>query len=162
MCCYHISVVLPNRPGELGRVSAVLSKGRVNILGHQLASQGNSSIVHLLCDPHQTAFEILKRQYRFYCNQKKVLVIRADHVPGELSRMLDCLAEQDLNLESSYQAILFKRDMSILIVLELKDREATERAEEILIEAGFDVSKEQPSASPTPFVDRSEPTHLGI
>jgi hypothetical protein len=142
--CNHISIVLPNRPGELGKVCAMLACNSVNILGHQLASQGNSSIVHLLCDPHERAYDTLRREYRFYCNEKKVLIVAATHVPGEFGRILRHLSERELNLESSYQAVL---DNQILLVLELKDRESTTVAEKLLLKSSLGVLKRQPIAA---------------
>jgi hypothetical protein len=142
--CNHISVVLPNRPGELGRVAAILAAADVNILGHQSVSQGNSSIVHLLCDSHDRAFERLRKEYRFYCNQKKVLIVAASNAPGQLSNVLQHLASNSVNLESSYQAVLGDQ---FLFVFELKDREATEIAERILLESHLHVYKQQPLAA---------------
>jgi hypothetical protein len=116
----------------------------VNILGHQSVSQGNSSIVHLLCDSHDRAFDKLRKEYRFYCSQKKVLIVSARNVPGELSRIFQELAKNNVNLESSYQAVLGDQ---YLLILELKDREITETAEKILLESDLHVFKQQPLAA---------------
>ena len=142
--CQHISIVLPNRPGELSRVCAILACNSINILGHQIASQGNSGMLHLLCDPHKQAYQKLRGEYRFYCNDKKVLIVSATHVPGEFSRVLRFLSERDLNLDSSYQA-MFQRQ--ILLVLELRDRESTQLAEKLLLRSNVEVLQQQPTTS---------------
>ena len=152
--CGHISIILPNRPGELARISGHLESANINILGFQLASEGSFGIVHILCDPHLQAFEILRREYRYYCSEKKVLIVEVQHVPGALSRILSVLALNEINLENSYQALL--PTDRIIVVLELRDRTATAEAERLLLAQEFNVLEKQPQeTADRPHSERS-------
>ena len=141
--CKHISVLLPNRPGEMWGVADVLAQSGINILGYQLTSHGNSGSLHILCSDHDAAYVALFQKYGYYCNQSEVLICTAAHEPGEIRKILEVFSEASLNVESSYQAATSAGD--VIVVFELVNRENTKAAENVLLDAGISVLKEQPS-----------------
>ncbi|MGP1354565.1 MAG: hypothetical protein ACTS1Z_14710 [Parasphingopyxis sp.] len=141
--CDHISLLLPNRPGEFRRVTRVLQENQINILGYGLTSEGNTGILHVLCSDHDFAYRALFQEYRYYCNQAPVLICPVSHDPGQLHNVLQALYDNDLNVEMAYQAV----DMTgqFLQIFQLADRARTESAQELLRASGVDVLQEQPT-----------------
>lgn len=141
--CKHISILLPNRPGEMRGVADVLAHNGINILGYQLAAHGNSGSLHILCSDHDAAYISLFQKYGYYCNQSEAMICAAAHQPGEVRKILDVFDEASLNVENSYQATTSSGE--VIVVFELVDRENTKSAENVLADAGISVMKEQPS-----------------
>ncbi len=135
--CEHISITLPNRPGEMMEVSRILASGNINILGFSLSSEGRSGILYLLCSEHDRAFKVLSSRYSFYCSERKVLVVETENSPGKMNEILTCLNALKINLDVAYQAT--RRDSEILLILEFDDESYIKPAEGILIEKGFSV-----------------------
>ena len=140
--CRHISILLPNRPGEFFAASKVLRDQGVNVLGYQLSSQGSFGILHVLCSNHDKAHKLLFQKYQYYCNEKHVLICKVEHSPGSLMEILTVLENKNLNLENSYQAL--DSSGNIMVVIELIDRSQTSLSEDALGEAGVDVISKQP------------------
>lgn len=140
--CTHISLLLPNRPGEFYKVAELLGQNEINVLGYKLTSQGNSGLLHILCSNANLAYNVLFQRYRYYCNSSSVLICPAAHEPGALLKVLAVLDEKELNVENSYQAT--NSDGKIIVVFELIDREQTGLAESYLRDSGVDVLEVQP------------------
>lgn len=135
--CKHISIFIPNRPGEFFRVVSVLGNQPqpINIVGFQLTTEGELGILKLLCSPHNLAFAVLQGHYRFYCAEKEVLVIQLVNKPNQLAPILGILNTHGINLLNSYTVI--SEASEPLVVLEFDSAEATKYAAERMREAGF-------------------------
>jgi hypothetical protein len=136
--CKHITLLLPNRPGELFKVAERLGAAQINIIGFHVAADGRSSILQLVCDKPNTAFETLHAHYKYYCTQREVLAVRLRDQPGELSRVLEVLSDRALNLTNVYQ--LEGADGEALVILELASPVETEQAVEALMDKGFSLA----------------------
>lgn len=143
--CKHITVLLPNRPGELRRITSLLSAENVNILGYQLVSEGNIGIAHILADPHLNAYVILRREFNFYCREREIVAVQTQQKPGQLHQILLSLEDGEFNIENSYQAFLPSGE--VLVVLEITNPELRQKAEAAIASAGFKLVKNQPSTS---------------
>jgi hypothetical protein len=136
----HITLVLPNRYGEFYSVAQLLAESEINVIGHNLSSEGKTSILHLLCDPHDRAFKILSKVYRYYCAEKQIVTVQVEHKPGQLLSILRLLNEEQLNLHVSYQAFreLGTDRQKVMLILEYLDASDAEKAREALKAASFD------------------------
>jgi hypothetical protein len=143
--CKHITVLLPNRPGELRRITSLLSAENVNILGYQLVSEGNIGIAHILADPHLHAYDVLRREFNFYCREREIIAVETHQTPGQLHQILLCLEDDQFNIENSYQAFLPSGE--VLVVLEIIDPDLRKQAEDAIVAGGFKLVKKQPSTS---------------
>lgn len=126
----HISLLLPNKPGQFYEAISILSRSNVNILGYGLTSEGRAGMLHLLCDPYQIAYQVLLEKYSFYCTEKEVLIIELEHKPGTLKSILEVLAHAAINLPNSYLG--FSTQGMALIVLEFDNQKDLCKAKELL------------------------------
>lgn len=89
---------VPNRPGELARVSAVLGGRGINITtvaGLGVGDHGTFGLITGDSDATRAALDEARIPYRT-C---PCVTVSAPHQPGELDRLTRQLAEADVNLE---------------------------------------------------------------
>jgi hypothetical protein len=111
----------------------------INIVGYQLTTEGELGILKLLCSPHDSAFTILQGQYKFYCGEKEVLVIKLVNKPNQLAPILSILNAHGINLLNSYTVL--SETAEPLVVLEFDNLEKTRYAASRINEAGFTILK---------------------
>lgn len=128
--CQHITLILPNRPGEFYKAAKLLGENKVNIIGYHLTSEGIHGLLQLLCVPHDQAFSILKAKYKGYCSKREIIIVRIPNTPGQLYRVLFILQEKCLNLPNSYQ--FSTSGGNAFAVLELNGEEDTKKAKDLL------------------------------
>lgn len=141
--CRHITILLPNRPGQFYKVASILSENKVNILGYALSSEGRPGVLYLFCHPHDLAHRVLSDVYSFYCTENEVLIVQVEHKPGSLKSILETIKNKKINLPNSYQG--FTTDGNVFIVLEFDNLDNLHRAKEVLIENKFAVLEKSPS-----------------
>ncbi|MDV6012870.1 ACT domain-containing protein [Haloechinothrix sp. LS1_15] len=89
---------VPNRPGELARVSAILGKHGVNIdtvAGFGAGEQGAFGLITSDEDTARAALDEAGISYR----SCPCITVGAANQPGELDRLTRRLADVDINLE---------------------------------------------------------------
>lgn len=132
--CQHIVLLLPNQPGEFLRATRILSEQlpAINVLGYALSSEGRPGLLYLLCSEHGRAFKALSDKYKFYCSEREVQIVQAEHTPGKLAAILEVLAGADppLNLPNSYQAV--SSSGQPLVVMEFDNKTESHRAKQVL------------------------------
>jgi len=135
--CKHITLVLPNRPGEFHASTKILVAESVNILGFALHSEGRAGFLNLLCSPHDKAFSALSLVYKQFCVEREVLVVKADHHVGSLKAILALIEEAAINLPTSYMAMT--KEGSSSLVLEIRNERDRTRTRDLLREAGHEL-----------------------
>lgn len=135
--CKHISLTIPNVPGEFLKVVKLLQRSHINILGHLLASERQTGTVNLFCDNHRDAFNILSSEYKFFCVEREVIALSVGPTPGEAEPILSCIASYELGLQNSYLA--FSELQKRIFILEFRNDSDTEKAVELLKADGFHV-----------------------
>lgn len=135
--CKHITLVLPNRPGQFFNVSEILANEGINILGFALHSEGRAGFLNLLCSSHDRAFRTLELAYKQFCVEREVLVIKTPHHVGILKEILNLLRNADINLPTSYTALTNEEDY--VLVLEIRNAHDRTKAKGLLMAAGHDV-----------------------
>src|SRR5438132_12724521 len=86
-----------NKPGELAKAVAAISKAQVNIEGF-CETDGK---FHFVTDDPKTAQKALESA-GFSTNETDVLVFTAEDRPGYLANVLRGIAEQEVNVITSY------------------------------------------------------------
>jgi len=135
--CQHIQIFLPNRPGEFYKVAKLFGDNNINIIGYHLASQGDVCVLQLMCVPHDKAFCVAREQYRTYCSQRKVIVVRIANSPGQLFKILEVLSEKSFNIANSYQ--IGGKLNNALVIIELLKEDDFHICKNLLKNEGIDV-----------------------
>src|SRR3954466_11327782 len=89
---------LPNSPGALASVCALLSTERVNILAMALEGGGN---LRLVVDNHVHGAAVL-REHHHQVTEREVVVCALPNVPGALAGPLRLVADAGVNVEYAY------------------------------------------------------------
>lgn len=94
----ELNLRVPNSPGALGGVCALLSLERVNILAMALESTGQ---LRLVVDNHVHGAAIL-REYHHQVTERDVILVTVSDSPGALAPVLRLIGDAGVNIEYSY------------------------------------------------------------
>jgi len=114
----EFSVKLPNRPGELARLTEKLRDARVNI--RTMSTEPRAEIVRLVtADPEKTKEALREAGMEF--SERNVLVAKLEDKPGELARITGVLAREGINIDAAY--MLDKDSKHVHVALAVSDEE---------------------------------------
>lgn len=95
----QIDVDVPDRPGELAKLTGILGSSAINIDAICGESVGGRSYVSIIVDqPVQAREALLKHGYN--CSQRTVLVVRLDDKPGALGTLAKRLGDAGVDVLS--------------------------------------------------------------
>ncbi|MBU0685728.1 MAG: ACT domain-containing protein [Thermoplasmatota archaeon] len=114
----EFSVKLPNRPGELARLTEALHESGVNI--RTVSTEPKAEVVRLVTDHPQKSREALKRVDLEF-SERNLLVAKLEDKPGELARVLRALADEGVNIDAAY--MLDKEGSRRHVALAVSDEE---------------------------------------
>lgn len=123
----QISVFLENRPGTLAELTGVLCEHNVDMRAMCVADAMDFGIARIIVDDVYNTMTVLK-DAGYICQITKVLTVEMVDEPGALSKILDLLGKEGINLEYTYAFLTRKRDTAYLV---LKVAEP-EKAEKVL------------------------------
>lgn len=121
----QLTVFLENRSGRLAEVTDILGKAGINIRGFSTTEAAEYGILRLIVPDPEKAREILHKE-GFTTHLTEVVCVAVPDEPGDLARVLDVLAEQQISVDYmyslSFQNICFAlRDIDRAVGL-LKDK----------------------------------------
>ena len=130
----QITVFLENSEGRLSALCRTLADGNVNMSALTIADTTDYGVVRIICDNPQHALEVLSAaDYRAVITQ--VSAIEVPNEPGGLARLLDVLADLDLNIEYGY---CFSVNAGFAVdVLKIRESQKASEAADALQAAGF-------------------------
>ena len=94
----ELNLRLPNSPGALADVCALLSTERVNIVA--LALEGSGQL-RLVVDNHVHAAAVL-REHHHRVTERDVIVLASSNAPGALAPVLQLVRDAGVNVEYAY------------------------------------------------------------
>jgi hypothetical protein len=115
MIITQLSIPIPNRPGELSRLSDILGDEGINIRALTAAVNREDAFIHLVADDPGKAEEVLKSKGYEPVRHDVIAVETPDH-PGGLNAILRPLKQDKINVEFLYPAIGKIRGNAVLIV----------------------------------------------
>jgi hypothetical protein len=124
----QISVKMPDRPGELSRISDILGNEGVNIRALAASVHGDDSRIHMLVDDSAKARDALSAR-GFEVEEHTVLAVETPDHPGGLSAILRPLRQASINVTHLYPLIGGMVDNNAVLILGV-DR--TDEAIEVL------------------------------
>lgn len=120
MSVSQISMFLESKPGHLSRVLNKFEESGVNVRGYSAGDTGDYGIVRFVVDKPEEGLAVLK-EMGAAAKLSQVLCLRLEDKPGELARIMNILASDNINIVYSYSLI------STYICLTVTDLEEAER-----------------------------------
>ena len=128
----QISVFVENKPGKLAEAMKLLKSSKINIRALALADTKDFGILRIIVNDTEKTVDILK-DASYAVTVTEVVTISIPDSAGQLSRVLDILGENGVNLEYLY-AFIGKSDRSVSFVLRVDDNNS---AADALTDAGI-------------------------
>ncbi|MCI2062459.1 MAG: ACT domain-containing protein [Eubacteriaceae bacterium] len=111
----QISVFVENKPGRLAELAKVIRKNGINMRALSLAEAPEFGVVRIIVDDPYKLSEALKEE-EYVFTVTAVLAAEVQDQAGSLVRILDILAEQNINLEYTYTFLAHKKDAAYMIL----------------------------------------------
>ena len=111
----QLSVFMPNRPGLLAQTCAVLSESGVNIMAMAVHDTVDNAVVRFLVDQPTKALLLLEQE-ELYVLEQEVVVLEIENHSGSLTRISQCLAQADINIQYAYCTALPNQDTGCIVL----------------------------------------------
>lgn len=115
MTVKQISIFVENKPGSLGKCTKVLSDNDVDIRALSMSETPDFGILHIIVDDSYKAVCALKES-GYVLSITPVLAVALKDEPGSLTKILDILSEQDINVSYTYAFISRKTEWAYMIM----------------------------------------------
>lgn len=115
----QISVFVDNKPNRLAGVMRLLKESGINLRALSLADTKDFGILRIIVNDTDKAVRLLK-EAAYAVTVTEILAISIPDSPGQLSRVLDILGADGVNLEYLY-AFIGKSDRSVSFVIRVDD-----------------------------------------
>ncbi len=115
----QISVFVDNKPNQLTGVMALLKDSGINIRALSLADTSDFGILRMVVNDTDKAEKVLKNA-SYAVTVTEIVAITIPDSPGQLSRVLDILGAENVNLEYLY-AFTGASDKSVSFVIRVDD-----------------------------------------
>jgi len=110
----QISVFLENKSGRLAEVMRVLGAAQVNIRALSIADTSDFGILRIIVNDKDKALAALKEN-NFTVSKTEVIAVEVPDTPGGLSKIMDLLDAQQVNVEYMYAFIERHSDNAVII-----------------------------------------------
>ncbi len=134
MSLKQLNVFVENKQGALVRITDALAKSQINIRALSIADTEEFGILRLIVNDTDTASEMLE-ELGYLIKITEVVGVKIGDAPGKLSKVLEVLDENAINMEYLY-AFMARTEKHAYMVLRVADNAAAEAALEA---AGFHI-----------------------
>jgi hypothetical protein len=115
MITQQITVKIPNKPGQLSKVSDLLGDASINVKAITTSVHGDGAQVHMVVDDHKKASDLLRGR-GYHVQERPVIAVEAPDHPGGLNAILRPLKDANINVEYLYPAIGKLGNKAVIIV----------------------------------------------
>ena len=122
----QLTVLVPNQPGQLAKISEVLAARGINIEDFDVESHGADGLISLTVDKYDAALRAL-RDAGFRAVTQSTLLIRLEDRPGALAAVAVRLKDAGIDLRSMH---IVRRTETVSIATLVTDQNA--KAAEVL------------------------------
>ncbi len=130
----QISIFIENKSGRLAEVTRILGEAGVNIRALSLADTSDFGILRLIVNDCEIANGVLKEQ-GFTVSKTEVVAVEIPDQPGGLTRILQVLDGEEINVEYMY-AFVEQCGGNAVIIFRFDD---SDRAIRALLAKGFNL-----------------------
>ncbi|MBI1922519.1 MAG: ACT domain-containing protein [Geobacter sp.] len=130
----QISIFIENKSGRLAEVTGILGEAGVNIRALSLADTSDFGILRLIVNDCEKAKQVLKER-GFTVNKTEVVAVEVPDQPGGLSRILQVLDREKINVEYMY-AFVERCGENAVIIFRFDE---TDKAIKALQDSSFNV-----------------------
>jgi hypothetical protein len=146
MTVHQLSVFAENKPGQLARITRVLSKEKVNIRATTIATSHSYGVINLIVDDPGRARKALTAE-GLMVTMKEVMAVIIEDKPGGLDRLTQLLAKENININNAYGFVLESWKTAIFVV----DVDQMEKARQLIEKAKFKTLDDDSLAAVEPF-----------
>jgi hypothetical protein len=132
MSLKQLTIFVENKQGTLVNITDVLAKNNVNMRALSIADTQDFGILRLIVNDNDTAIKALT-EAGYLLKLTDVVGVKIGDQPGKLSKALEVLDENNINMEYLY-AFMARTEKHAYVVLRVADNDAAEKA---LENAGF-------------------------
>ena len=127
MSIKQISIFVENKPGALYGLTGVLAQNRVDLRALSLAETSEFGIVRIIVNDVYQATTVLK-DAGYVHNLTPVVAVAIPDVPGGLNRVLQVLANANINVEYMYAFLGGKHSDGAYMIFRVADPEKAAKA----------------------------------
>lgn len=95
-----LSIFAENKPGKLKKITEVLAREEINILGFSIVSVKDFGVIKLLVDQPERAYQKFKER-GFTVAKVPCLGIELEDRPGGLYEVVEIISSKGINIESA-------------------------------------------------------------
>lgn len=142
MSLKQLTVFVENKQGTLVDITDTLAKHNVNIRALSIADTQDFGILRLIVNDNDTALKTLSDE-GYLIKTTDVVGVKIGDEPGKLSKALNVLDENGINMEYLY-AFMSRTEKHAYVVLRVADNKTAETALEnagFHLITDFDISK---------------------
>lgn len=118
----QISVFMDNKPGQLSGVMEIIKESGINVRALSLADTKDFGILRIIVHDTEKTVDALK-EAGYAVTVNEIVAITIPDSPGQLSRVLEILGKDNVNLEYLY-AFTGASDRAVSFVLRVNDNDA--------------------------------------
>ncbi len=113
----QFSVPVVNKLGELGRITAILGKAKINLNGIKTSVEGGTAFIRFCAQPRAKVVKTLKRA-GFAVLQVPAFIVNVSNRPGQLSKICKKLAQQKVNIVDVFGSANGEQAASLTFVVD--------------------------------------------
>ncbi len=132
MSLKQLTVFVENKKGALVAITETLASQNINIRALSIADTQEFGILRLIVTDNDAAIKVLSNE-GYLIKTTDVVGVKIGDEPGKLSKALNVLDKEDINMEYLY-AFMSRTEKHAYVVLRVQDNAHAEKA---LEDAGF-------------------------
>ncbi len=132
MTIKQLSIFVENKAGGLSDVTKTLSENNIDMRTLSIAETPDFGILRAIVDNPEKTADILT-EAGYICKITPVLAVAIDDRPGGLHKVLQVLADNDINLEYTYAFVTRKSDTAYMVI-RVADKD---KAKQVLTDNGI-------------------------
>ena len=115
MAIHQISIFLENRAGQLAEITQLLAKNGVDLRAINIAETSDYGVLRLIASHEPDTCRVL-RENGFIISSSEVVAVGVPDEPGGLSRLLQILAEKQIDIQYMYSIFGQPNGMAYMIL----------------------------------------------